>query len=141
MAERLHQHRVPDQAYSETFNFEGLTGFDHDSFEVRVFGKQLDDIPGPPKTLDRHFIAQTGDNDLAIFGLPGLFDGQQITIHDADIAHTHAADFEKVVRLLLKQAALKTIALFNVFLRENGTAGSNPPHQRQDGTLLRGWGL
>ena len=68
---------------------------------------------------------------MPIFCLFGLFDRQQIAVHDADVSHAHAADFEQVIRLPLEQTAFQIIGMFNVLLRQNGATRSNPTYQWQ----------
>ena len=96
----------------------------------------------PAQTLDGDFITEPGHHDLTVACFFVLLHGQQVAIHDANVAHAHAAYLEQVVGLALKQTGLKVIGLLNVLLRENRAAGGNPAHQRQGelGQALQGQG-
>ena len=96
----------------------------------------------PAQPFDGDFIAKARHHNLTVACFFVLLHGQQVAIHDAYVAHAHAAYFEQVVRLALKQTGLKVIGLLNVLLRENRAAGCNPPHQRKGelGQALQGQG-
>ena len=92
---------------------------------------ELDEIVVSHEAFHGDFIAEPGHHNLAIFGLAGALHRQQIAIHDAGIAHGHAAHFEQVVWLALEQAVFDVIGFVDVLLRQNGGAGCHPANQGQ----------
>ena len=120
-----------DQSDRQSFELERLAGQHHDGLEARVLRQQLNAALAALEALNRDLIAQAGDDDLAVLGFLGLFDGQQIATHDAGALHALAHHLEQVVGSLLEQAGLDGIGALNVLLRQDGAAGGHAPHQRQ----------
>ena len=118
-------------APGEPFDGKRLAGFDDDDWVIGILWQQFDGVGRTPQALDRDIVAQAGHDDLAVARLMCNFYGQQVPIHDANVAHRHAAYFEQVVRLVLEQAVFNTIGLFHMFLRENGRASGYPTYQGQ----------
>ena len=54
--------------------------------------------------------------------------GEQVAIKDANVTHGQASDLEQVVGCLRKQSVLYGIALFDVFLRQDGRTRGDPSH-------------
>ena len=120
-----------DQPDREALDLERLARLHHDGGEIRVLGMQLDQVLVAPEALDRDLVADAGDDDLPILGFLGGLHRQQVTVHDACVAHGHAAHLEQVIGLTLEQAAFHVIGLVHMLLRENRRTGGNPSDERQ----------
>src|SRR5882762_4685512 len=69
-----------------------------DGLELDVLGHQPHDGAFLPITLHRHLVLQASYHDLAAAHLRGAMHGNEVTVEDAGIFHTHAGDLEEVVR-------------------------------------------
>lgn len=83
------------------------------------------------EALDGHLVAQPGHHDLAVARLAGALHREQVAVHDAGVAHRHAAHLEQVVGAVLEQRALDVVGLVHMLLRQDGCAGRDAAHQRQ----------
>jgi hypothetical protein len=72
---------------------------DDDGLELRIFREEGDDAAGLLIALDRDFVGQAGDHDLAVARLVRAAHRQQVAVEDAGITHGHAAHLQQVVRL------------------------------------------
>jgi hypothetical protein len=68
----------------------------------------------------------------------GGLHGQQVAVHDAGVAHRHAAHLEQVVGPALEQAAFDVVGLVDVLLRQDGRARRHAADQGQ-GQLRQAW--
>lgn len=104
-----------DESERNPFKREILTGLDDNGFEIRIFREQFDLSTGSLKAFDGHIIINACHYDLAVAGFSRLFDGEQITVQNTGIAHTHPFDFEKVIGTLAEQVGIDCEFLFDVF--------------------------
>jgi tetratricopeptide (TPR) repeat protein len=79
----------------------------------------LDAGLGLAESLDGDLVPQAGDDDLAILGLARFLHRQQVAVHDAGVAHAHAAHLEQVVGPAREQAGFHQVALVDVLLRQD----------------------
>ena len=128
-ARQLHEHAVSDQADSQALNFEGLSRCDHNGRIVGILGVQLNLGVMAVKAFDGDVVPQAGHNDLAVAGLTGGLHGQKIAVHDASIAHGHAAHAQEVIGLLGEKARLEVVGLVDVLLGQDRRAGCDAAYE------------
>ena len=107
---------------------------------VRVLWQQLDQVGVAAQALDGHFVADARHDDLAVAHFLSGLHGEQVTVHDASVAHRHAAHLQQIVRLALEKTAFDGVALIDMFLRENGRTGCHAANQRQNKLVRTGDG-
>src|SRR3989344_3680235 len=70
---------------------------DFDRGELRVLGQEPDLAAFALEAFDGDFIADAGDDDLAVTGFTSGVDGQQVTVENAHVLHAHAMHPQQVV--------------------------------------------
>ena len=73
-----------------------------DRLHFRVFGLEAVAAVLLEEALDRGFVVDHGDDDLAVFGVLALFDDDDVAVQDADVAHTFALDAKRKERARVK---------------------------------------
>lgn len=123
----------------------GANDADHDAFDVtdvaaqinldrrefRIGRFQTQQWSLAVVILDRRFIAQTRDHDLAISGLTHAMHGEDIAMCDTGIAHAQAVHTQQKIGARAKQPLIDRNLFFDVALGECGYACRDPAVQRQ----------
>jgi hypothetical protein len=64
--------------------------------------------------------------------------GNEVTVEDAGIFHTHTMDAQQVMRLGIEQRGIELVMCLDMFLGEDGAACCNPADERQSHLLTQG---
>jgi hypothetical protein len=99
--------------------------------EIRVLGQEPDLAAFALEAFDGDFIADTGDDDLAITGFAGGVDGQQVAIEDTHVLHAHAVHPQQVVRTWMEEGRVDVAGFLDVLLRQDWRTGGDATDDRQ----------
>lgn len=99
--------------------------------ELRVLGQEPDLAAFALEAFDGDFIADAGDDDLAITGFAGGVDGQQVAIEDAHVLHAHAVDPQQVVGARMEEGRVDVAGFLDVLLRQDRRTGGDTADDRQ----------
>src|SRR5678815_5997479 len=106
---------VANDSHRNALDHEGLGAqVDFDRLEVGILRFELYDMAAAPPALDRDFIGEPRDHDLAGARFLGAMHGEQIAFEDAGVAHRQAAHAQKVVGAWREKIGVDLEALLDV---------------------------
>src|SRR5581483_8720243 len=132
LGEKLQTLAVADDADRDALDGERLAPqVDLDRLEFRVLRQELDRMAAASQALDRHFVSQAGDDDLAGARVVRAVHREEVAFDDAGVAHGHAAYAQQVVRPRREQVGVHLIAPLHVLLGEHRAARGDTADHRQ----------
>src|SRR5690606_31951238 len=127
---RLQPLTVADYANSKTFNGETLLAeIHHNRGKLVVFRQQLHGISLFFQALNRDFVINTRNHNLAVAHILGVVNRQQIAIKNTDIFHRHPTDAQQEIGARLEHARVNLIVAFDMLLCQQRFTRSNTAHQ------------
>ncbi|OMP13962.1 hypothetical protein COLO4_00545 [Corchorus olitorius] len=122
----------PDQTDGQALQVKLITiQINVDRFEIRILGNQFDMAALALEALDRHVVAKSGHDDLAVGGFGGSLHGQEVAIQNTGVAHAHAAHLQQKIGLRREQRRIDLILAIDVLCSQDRTTGGHAAHQRE----------